>query len=169
MVQIGNIHFGSADTAIKPTINILEASLLWDLLVARYKCIEETQIYQNYAHDADLKAMIKYGIDFLEKQINELERQMNLYKLPMPNRPPKSINQGVNSLVLSDQFIFSQIFEGCQTFIDYLARMSRSITSNDPLRQEMTKFLTEELFLFDKLVRFAKVKGWLNTPPIYKE
>lgn len=169
MVQIGNIHFGSADTAVKPTINILEASLLWDFMVARYKCIEETQIYHNYAHDPDLKAMFKFGIDFLEKQVNELEKQMNLYKMPMPNRPPKSVNHGENNQVLSDQFMFSQIFEGCQAFIDYLAKMSRSITSNDPLRQAITKMLTDELFLFDKQVRFAKVKGWLNVPPIYKE
>lgn len=169
MVQIGNIHFGSADTAVKPTVNIVEAFFLWDFLVARYKCIEETQIYQNYAHDTDFKAMVKFGIDFLEKQINELEKQMNIYKLPLPDRPPKSINQGDNSVVLSDRFMFSQIFEGCQTYIDYLARATRSMTSNDPLRQMMTKFLTDELFLFDKLVRLAKVKGWLNVPPIYQE
>lgn len=169
MVQIGNIHFGSADTAVKPTVNILEASVLWDSLIARYKCIEETQIYHNYAHDADLKAMIKFGIGFLEKQIDELEKQMNIYKLPLPDRPPKSINQGENSVVLSDRFMFQQIFEGCQTFIVFFARHSSAITSNDPLRQMMVKFLTDELFLFDKLVRFAKTKGWLNVPPVYKE
>lgn len=169
MVQIGNIHIGTADTAVKPTINILEASLLWDFMVARYKCIEETQIYQNYAHDPDLKSMIKFGIDFLEKQVNELEKQMNLYKMPMPNRPPKSINQNEDSIVFNDRFIFAQIFEGCQAFIDYLARMSRSITTNDPLRQAITRMLTDELFLFDKQVRFAKVKGWLEVPPVYKE
>lgn len=169
MVQIGNIHFGSADTAVKPTVNIMEAYILWDALVARYKCVEETQIYHNYAHDTDFKAMIKYGISFLENQVDELEKQMNIYKLPMPDRPPKSINQGENSIVLSDRFMFQQIFEGCQNFIDYLARQSRTIISNDPLRQMMVKFLTDELVLFDKLVRFAKTKGWLNVPPVYKE
>lgn len=169
MVQIGNIHFGSADTAVKPALDIVEAAWLWDFMVGRYRCIEETQIYQNYAHDPDLKAMFEFGINFLEKQVNELEKQMDIYKMPMPMRPPKSVNQSENSMVLSDRFMFSQIFQGCQAFIDYLARMSRSITTNDPLRQMAVKFLTDELFLFDKQVRLAKVKGWLNPPPVYKE
>lgn len=168
MVQIGNIHFGKASSSVQPQVDIIEASLLWDLMVARYNCVEETQIYNYYAHDVELKALLNFGIGFLESQVNELEKQLNLYKIPLPKRPPKSVNNGVDNMVLSDQFMFSQVFEGCQNFIDYLAHISRSIISNDPLRHLIVKSLTDELSLFDKLIKFAKLKGWLEVPPIYR-
>ncbi|HZK24919.1 MAG TPA: hypothetical protein VFC74_05985 [Oscillospiraceae bacterium] len=45
MVQIGNFHFGKADSAEKLNLSLQEAALVWDVLVSRYKCIEETNIY----------------------------------------------------------------------------------------------------------------------------
>ena len=95
---------------------------------------------------------------------------MNTFQLPMPNRPPLNINDpdSVN-IQLSDQFMFRQIFEGCQTFIDYFARASRSMVTSDKIRKVFINFLTDELSLFDKLCKFAKLKGWLEVPPIYKQ
>ena len=168
MVQLGNVHFGKAHTAIEPTISIMEAGLLWDMTTARYKCLEETQLYFNYAHDKDLKALLGFGLDFLEKQVNILEEQMNLFRLPMPNRPPKNINQTESKVALNDRFIFAQVFEGCQAFIDHMARVSRSMLTNDPLRHIIVNFLSEELSLFEKQVKFAKLKGWLQVVPLYK-
>ncbi|MBU7006510.1 DUF3231 family protein [Phosphitispora fastidiosa] len=168
MVQIGNIHFGKAQTAVEPTISIMEAGMLWDLTTARYKCLEETRIYHSFAHDEELKAMLAYGIRFLEDQVNVLEKQMSLYRIPMPYQPPKSVNRAENDMVFNDSFIFAQVFDGCQIFIDQIARVSRCILTNDPLRHIMVDFLTSELSLFDKLVKFAKVKGWLQVTPVFK-
>lgn len=36
MVQIGNYHFGRAETASKPNMDTGEVFLLWDMLVSRY-------------------------------------------------------------------------------------------------------------------------------------
>ncbi len=168
MVQIGNIHFGKAQTAVEPTINIIEAGILWDLMTARYKCLEETRLYHSFAHDEELIAMLAYGIRFLEDQVNVLEKQMSLFRLPMPYQPPKSVNRTENGMVLNDRFIFAQVFEGCQNFIDHMAQASRNILTNDPLRHIIVDFLTSELSLFDKLVKFAKVKGWLQVVPVFK-
>ncbi len=168
MVQIGNIHFGKAQTAVEPTISIMEAGILWDLTTARYKCLEETRLYHSFAHDEELKAMLAYGIKFLENQVSELEKQMSLFRLPMPYRPPKDVNIAETGMALNDRFIFAQVFEGCQSFIDHIARVSRSILTNDPLRHIIVGFLTSELSLFDKLVKFAKVKGWLQIAPVFR-
>ncbi len=167
-MQIGNIHFGKANSVITPTLSIMEAALLWDMLVARYKCIKETQIYHNYAHDPDWKVLLEYGLSFLEKQANVLEDQVKIYKFPMPERPPVDVVVPENNAVLTDQFMFSQIFEGCQAYIDLLARTSRSMVTNDPLRQIIVDLLTSELSLFDKMIKFAKLKGWLEPSPVYK-
>ncbi|MTI84820.1 MAG: hypothetical protein FH756_13165 [Firmicutes bacterium] len=88
--------------------------MLWDFTAARYKCIEETQIYHNFAHDKDLREIIKYGLEkVLETQINNLEQQLNQFSVPLPERPPKSFkNQEKNSIYFSDRFLFKQIFEG---------------------------------------------------------
>lgn len=169
MVQLGNIHIGKAETVIPPSLSIMEAAMLWEFTVARYKCIEETQIYHSYAHDPDLKYFIKNALKIiLEDQINELEKQMNIYKIPLPKRPAKSVNHENNPEFISDEFLFNQIFEGCQRFIDYLARIIRSTITNDALRKMYAAFLKEELAIFEKLCKYAKAKGWLEASPKYQ-
>lgn len=167
-VQIGDIHIGKAESAVLPALSIIEAAMIWDLLVARYKCIEETGLYHACAHDPDLRAVIRVGLNFLEEQAVVLEEQAKKFELPMPNRPPKEFSQPGDSTFINDRFIFKQIFEGCQGFIDQLARVSRSMVTNDPLRHIMNGFLKDELSLFDKMCWFGKTKGWMEVPPVYR-
>jgi hypothetical protein len=169
MVQIGNIHLGKAETAERTDIDILEAALAWDLLTARYKCILETQIYHNYAHDPDFREIIeKVGIATLEKQANQLEKQLDMYRIPLPDRPPKSVNSQAGGEEFKDEYMFGRIFQGCQNFIDYLAFCLRSTITNDPLRTSYTGMLEEEIVIFDRLCKYGKMKGWLQLPPVYK-
>ncbi len=169
MVQIGDFHIGKAATSSPPALSITEASLLWDFTAARYKCIEETQIYHNFAHDKDLQALMKHGLEkTLETQVNNLEQQLNKFSIPLPERPPKSFkNQEKNSIYLSDKFLFKQVFQGCQNHIDYLARISRCMITNDSLRSMFLAFLQDEASLFDKLCKFGKLKGWIAPSPLY--
>lgn len=166
-MQIGNIHFGKAETAVPPMLSIVEAAFIWDMLVGRYKCIRETQIYHSYAHDPEWKELLKLGTGFLEKQARILEQQAKIYKLPMPDRPPLDAPFEGNNAMLHDRHAFSQVFEGCQSWIDFLARASRSMISSDPLRHIMVDFLTSDLAMFDNIVKFAKLKGWLEPSPVF--
>ncbi|HWI54149.1 MAG TPA: hypothetical protein VNT57_00515 [Desulfobacteria bacterium] len=167
-MQIGNIHFGKVETAMPPQLNLMEAALTWDLLVGRYKCIRETQIYHSYAHDPEWKALLDYGIDFLENQARVLEQQAKMYKLPLPDRPPLDAPLAGSYEMLQDRYTFSQVFEGCQSWIDFLARASRSMVTSDPLRHIMVDFLNSDLALFDKVVKFGKLKGWLEPSPVFR-
>ncbi len=167
MVQINNFHIGKTDTAVGPEIGILEAGLLWDFLVARYICIEETQFYHNHAHDKEFKQLINYGLkNILEDQVNKLEEQLDKYKVPLPERPPKSIN--TENSQPNDRFIFQKIFVGCNNFIDYSARVGRSMVTTDSLRQMIFGFLKNEIYLYDMLCKYGKLKGWTSIEPIYK-
>ena len=167
MVQIGNFHLGRAETAKAPILDAGEAFLLWDHLVSRYDTIEQTQIYQNFAHDPDLKLILLKGLSAtLEKQVDRLEAEMNTFKMPLPSRPPKSVRIEANSGVLEDRFLFKEVFTGIQNFLDNHTRTVRSLVTNDPLRKMFINFAKEELDLFDMFVKYGKLKGWLQTPPL---
>ena len=169
MAQIGNIHVGKADNAAPPSLTIYEAGIVWDFLSARYKCIEETNIYLNYAHDQDFKKMIsRVGMKILESQAAALEKQCTLYAIPMPKRPPKGINQKGGGMNFSDEFMFRQIFEGCQHFIDHLGFCIKTVVHNDGLRDLFIDFLHEELSIFSNICKYGKIKGWLEVAPIYQ-
>ncbi|WP_066638460.1 DUF3231 family protein [Desulfolucanica intricata] len=165
-MQIGNYHFGRAETAKKPMLDSGEAFLIWEQLVSRYDIIELTQIYQNFAHDPDFKLLLKKGLEeTLEKQVNILENEMNTFQIPLPNRPPKSVRVTANAEVMEDRLMFKQIFSGIQNFIDNHIRSIRSIITNDPLRQILINFGKEELDIFNDICKFGKLKGWLQVPP----
>lgn len=169
MVQIGNYHLGKAETAKKPNMDAGEAFILWEMLLSRYDIMMKTQIYQNFAHDPDLKAMLSMGLtEILEKQADILEIEMNTHRLPLPLRNPKSVNLPTHNAVIDDEFIFRDVFFGIQSFLDYHARVIRSITTNDKFRKQLIDMAVDELYLFDKLVKFGKLKGWLKVPPIFQ-
>lgn len=167
MVQLGSFHIGKVDEVSEPTVSITEASYLWDLLGGRYKCLEETGLYYACVHDPDLKEILKLGMSFIEGQTREIEKQMKYYKIPFPVKSVKEYSQE-NKEILRDEFMFQQVFEGCQCYIDHLARVTRSFVTNDSLRNIVSGFLEKELFLFDKLVKYGKAKGWLQISPLYK-
>lgn len=170
MVQVGNFHIGKAETAQKPSIDIGEAFLLWDMLVSRYDIIESTQIYQNFGHDPDFKILLQRGLNkTIEKEVNIMEKELNRYNIPLPNRPPKSVKVSANTGILEDQFIFKQIFTGIQAFLDNHVRTIRSITTNDALRDMFINFAKEELDIFNGLCKYGKLKGWLGIPPRFTQ
>lgn len=168
MVQVGNYHLGKAETANPPTVNILEAGIIWDMLSARYKCIEETSYYLAYAHDPDFKQLIaRMGMKKLKGQAKELEKQCELFGIPMPPRPPKTVTQKDDG-AFTDEFMFRQVFEGCQHFLTTIAYCISSLVGHDALRQIFINFFSDEVNIFNNLCKYGRMKGWLQVPPVYK-
>lgn len=167
MVEISGLHIGVNQKAI--VIDAGEAFLMWDYLVSRYDNIQLTQIFQNYAHDVDLKIILKTGLARLEKQVNQVENEMNKVQIPLPNRPPKTLNTEQGSEVWNDEFIFKIVITEMQSFLDQHIRTIRSMVTNDHLRKLYTKFLHDELNFFDDLCKYGKMKGWFSNPPLIKQ
>lgn len=90
---------------------------------------------------------------------------MNLYRLALPQRPPKSVQLVEDSEVITDQYVFKRLFSGKQSFLDNHIRIIRIIIYNDPLREIFYTFLKQEIELFDALCRYGKLKGWFDVPP----
>lgn len=171
MVQIGNFHIGKADHAEYPNIDIVEAAILTQHIYFRYLCIEQTHQYYKAAKDADFMKMIELGMKVLEKEVTEIEAQMEKYKVPMPSRSPKSIKAPVNasdSSLINDQFIFEQIRNNCAAAVEKNVRNAISILHNDALRSMFINFVNEELEIMLQCCKYAKLKGWLPVYPQYK-
>lgn len=169
MVQIGNIHIGTADKATQPKIDIGEAFILSQHIYFRYFCIEQTTQYYNAAHDHDFKLVIKMGINYLEKEVATIEKQMEKYKVPQPSRSPKSVKVSTtNSTLMNDQFIFEQIRCGCTSAAEKNLRNAIMILNNDSLREMFIDFLKDEIDMIYNLFKYGKLKGWLPVYPVYK-
>lgn len=166
MVQIGNIHIGKAETALPPSVDSGEAFLMWDYLVSRYDNIQITQLFQNFAHDPDLKMLLKAGLTRLENQVNQVEQEMDKVKIPLPSRPPKTVSTDAGSGVWSDEFLFKIVFTEMQSFLDQHTRTIRSMVTNDSLRMLFIKFINEELDFFNDICKYGKLKGWFSNPPM---
>jgi len=166
LVQLGNFHVGKGETAKRPTADVMEVGALWDALMERYDTIQFTQILQNFAHDQDLKLVLAKGLtNTLEKQVNKIEEEMNVLQIPLPERPPKSVNVPSTTGVFEDELIFGLVFAGIQHMLARHVEHIRAMTTRDGLRKMFIEFLRAELSIFDKMVLYGKTKGWLKSPP----
>lgn len=168
MVQLGNIHVGRAGSAKSPKLSIVEAGRLWDLLTVRYQCLEETGIYLNHAHDPEFRIVIQMGMDLLSRQKAELEKQARLYGVVMPKRPAEVVPADSARQILKDEFLFRRVLTGCQAMVRYLADSYVIFTTCDALRSMVRGFLTDELGVLDRLVKYGKQKAWLESPPMFQ-
>lgn len=140
---------------------------MWNQLASRYDCIEKTQIYLEFAHDPDFKFILHKELsNILEKQADVLEKLMNKFKLPLPSRPPKSVNIDSGRLVVNDRLIYRDILSGCENFMETQVHAVRTSVTNDFLRTLFVKYLNQELVVYDDLCKYGKVKGWLEVPPL---
>lgn len=168
-MQIGNIHIGSAQTAKPPVLSVGATHFLWDILVSRYDIIMATQHYLNYVHDPDFRFILEQGLTkVLEQQVNALEKELDMYRLPLPERPPKSVRFQPETNVINDEYVFNRLFTGIQGFIDSQINAIRTTVFNDPVRKIFIKHLHKELDLYNDLCKYGKLKGWILLPPLVK-
>lgn len=168
MVQIGNFHIGSTTTAEKPAISVSEAYLIWEKLLKRYDMVHLTKLWQSNIHDADFRIFVTKILKRFQKEANDLEPILTAHKIPLPPRPPESTSLPSNFQVIEDRFIFRRIFTAIQDFLDAHIQIIASLVTNDTARGLCISFLISELDTFDDLAKFGKLKGWLQTPPVYK-
>jgi len=151
------------------TLDTGEAYHLWDHLTSRYDTVEITQIYETFAHDGDLKTLLQSALrNTLEKQVKVIEKEMNYFALPLPQRPPKKVKNLENTEVVEDLIIFRNVFTGMQYFFNLHATALKQATTNDRLRKIYTQFLKEEMDLYNKFVKYGKLKGWIRHVPMYR-
>ncbi|MEW6184055.1 MAG: DUF3231 family protein [Bacillota bacterium] len=145
-----------------------EVHALWNFLTLRYIYLEMTEIFKNYITDSEFKILVQYTVsNVLGKQIKETTKIMKDYGIILPPKPPFGINTAVNAEAMRDEMMYRIILVGVQYFIETHAETLRMMSS-DSLRNMFMGFMTDELKIFDNLVKYGKVKGWYWGAPSYK-
>ncbi|WP_407311254.1 DUF3231 family protein [Desulfosporosinus sp. SB140] len=160
---------GMGDTAKdkQSKISVSEVWHLWDLLVARYDVIAETQLLKDFASDFDFKIILDSGLDTLKGQATHLERLMGEFGIPLPEKPPETVISTVDIEQITDKYIYRRILRGIQDFLNiHLSSVTQATSAI--MRGTFIEMLIEEIKIFDGFIEYGKLKGWTYTPPHYK-
>jgi hypothetical protein len=103
----------------------------------------------------------------LKKEITKIEDEMNRLGIPMPTRPPKSINTPANTEVMRDELMFRTIYTGVQNFLNEHQR-TLLMMANKRMRKIFLNMMQTEIGIYTALVDYGTIKGWLQIPPEYK-
>jgi len=152
----------------KPKLDLQEVFNLWSLLQTRYKNVEAIQIFRNFIHDRDLQAVVDQVMEEYQRQMAQAENEVKSFAVKMMERPPVDVKTSQPVEALSDGFIFIRIYELVRNDLFHLSRAMRTTTTNDRLRSILRGFLTAQLDIFELLVKYGKVKEWLDIAPTFK-
>jgi len=152
----------------KQTVDAQEAYNLWDSLRNRYDGIEQLQIIKNFIHDSDFN-LLTQGVlkNIFEQQTNELEDLLNKYQIDLPIRPPKSVRTPSVLEAYTDRYLSLLVIELLKRDIDIFIHSIATSLTNDNVRYTFREFLNKELGLYDKGLKYVKIKGWISAPPLY--
>lgn len=157
---------GTTTTTEQTKIHSGEAFALWQHLVQRYDIYELTDIFQNFANDIEFKAILVLGTKTLNDEIIKIEDQLNKFGIPLPPRPPKSINTPSNTEILRDELMFRIVYMGIQNFVSQQTQSLLQMQHPD-LATMLDKFVKHEISIAQKISSYGKLKGWLFIPPSY--
>lgn len=150
-------------------LSVSEANHLWDHLNLRYDQSNATKVFKDFIHDIEFKKILQLGSSELSDQIIMLEDEAIKYGIPLPERPPALHEAAVDPESIEDKFIYRIIFKGIQDAIDLHIRSVLETIRNDSLRGTFLDLYKKEVSLFDKYLKYGKIKGWTHIMPLYKK
>lgn len=141
---------------------------MFQQLIVQYDMQELATIFQNFTNDKDFKVLLAWGLGVLNKEITKLESEMNRLGLPLPKRPPRSINTPANTEIFRDEAMFRTLNRFVQISLYQLQRTG--IIMMDPtLRDLFVKMQTSQTELYTRFIAYGKLKGWIPVPPRYNK
>lgn len=148
-------------------INVSEVWYTWDILQVKYDAIEIANILKNMARDKDLQVVINVLLKLYKQVAKEMEIILKEYAVVMPERPPERAESVLNVEIISDRYIFNTMYEIVQGILP-VATTSYSRAISPEIRNHFRKTLFLNIDVFEKLIEYGKLKGYLVKPPVYK-
>jgi len=147
-------------------INVSEVFHLWSHLIQRYNIMYITKLLLNFAKDEDLKIILNAGVKALDNHIVILEKEMQAYGIPLPNRPPKETQTTAAWEEITDRYIYRRVLRGIQAFLP-THTMAFVHSTSPKIRDLFMTFLIQEMQLYDNFMEYGKMKGYEVMPPVY--
>ncbi|MCR6544672.1 DUF3231 family protein [Dehalobacterium formicoaceticum] len=148
-------------------VDVEEAYNLWDTLRSKYSVMERLQIWTNFAHDPEFVLILRKFSHDLKKEISVLEKDLQRFAIQGPKTNRSKINSSVNSEVLLDELLANDFFLLLQEQVEMFLRAFVTSTTNDQVRKIFLKLLSHAVERLTLMAKYLKVKGWIETPPLY--
>jgi spore coat protein CotF len=145
-----------------------EAFNLWDILRSKYVVLDRLMMWEQCAKDVDLKVIIQLLQRSIQENINLLENQMFKYSVKSPDQNKSGVNFPGSSQIITDQVIAGDILVYQQEHIENLLRAFTTSITNDKVREFFRRLTVKTIDHTEKLIQYLKLKGWIETPPLYK-
>lgn len=89
------------------------------------------------------------------------------YGISTPEKPSINPVSAFDTEVVTDKYIFRQVFSGIQSFMPVIT-FAFSKTISPGIRNTFRNFLIEETGLYNDLVEYGMIKSWINVPPAFR-
>ena len=145
-----------------------EAFNLWDILLSKYVVLERIMLWEKCAKDTDLIVLIQLLRRTLQENVNILEKQMFKYSVKSPDQNKSGANFPGSSQAITDQLIAGDILIYMQEHVENLLKAFTTSMTNDNVRGLFQKLTVKTIDQLEKLMQYLKLKGWIETPPLYQ-
>ena len=150
-------------------LNAMEAFSLWEMLNSKYTFLEKMAIWENYAHDVDLKMYLHSYSAVIKGFVQTLEKALVRYGIKGPDAHVLTANTLANSDIIRDQLIATDVFVMLQEHVEMLLVAIGSATTNDDVRKIFISMVHKDLEQLSLAVKYFKMKGWLYVPPMFPQ
>ncbi|MDD4752371.1 MAG: DUF3231 family protein [Desulfitobacteriaceae bacterium] len=157
----------SKSEKLQQLVDVEEAYNLWDVLKSMYSVMERVQIWSNFAHDPEFGLILQSSLSAITKEIKIVEKELKRYAIQGPKTNRSKINTSVNSEILLDKFLAHDLFLVLQEQMEMYLRAFVTSTTNDNVRKIFLKLLSNAVERQNLMEKYLKIKGWLETPPLY--
>lgn len=94
-----------------------------------------------------------------------LETELQKFGLPLPVRPPTVKPPETRTEAMNDDYMFRTLITGIQGALVFHAQGLKQSVTNKRLRTLFKNLLLDEVEIYNNLVKYGKMKGWLNAAP----
>lgn len=140
---------------------------LWNLTHQRYFLIEYLMLSKNFTHDRDFIYVLDQYIEKFQKETHHLESLLGDFSIKGPIPNISGINVQGNPLATRDKLTSQFLLYALQlNMLDLNNSIANAVVS-DEVREFFTELLKSGLDDLDKYIKYIKIKGWIEVPPLY--
>ena len=107
------------------------------------------------------------GLKTLGKQQDMLEKELQYFGIPLPIHPPSVTPPETNTEIMRDDYMYKNLLTGMQGAAIMHTMALKQCVTNDRVRKLFKQLLYEELDIYNNMVKFGKMKAWINVVPRY--